>query len=209
MGHLCHGTRDGPYLLPEYNLSADSSITDEALMIAFQHQGQSTAFNTLYQRYHNQLYRYLFNRLNDRNQTDELFQDIWARVIKTRYKVQAKASFRTWFYTIARNRLIDEYRKSAFNVVNVVNPEHYQDELVDAESPEKQLSRDQDNHAILNNLKRLPREQQDVFLLKAESGLSLQEIADITGENFETTKSRYRYAIQKLAQLLDESHEPG
>lgn len=186
-------------------MSVESSDTDETLMTAFQQQGQSIAFNTLYQRYQNQLYRYLLNRLSDSNRTDELFQDIWARVIKTRYEIKANASFRTWLYTIARNRLIDEYRKKTFNIVSVDAPDCYEhSDLAETDSPEKQLSRQQDNHAILDTLKQLPREQQDVFLLKAESGLSLQEIADITGENFETTKSRYRYAVQKLAQLLEE-----
>ena len=179
-------------------MSVDSSQTDEALMLAFQRQGQANAFNLLYQRYQTQLYRYLLNRLGDHHNTDELFQDIWARIIKTRYEVKSNASFRTWLYTIARNRLIDHYRSNQIKLVEIEDSHP-----VDNAGPDEQLIQAENDNDILHAVRQLPREQQDVFLLKVESGMSLQEIADLSGEGFETIKSRYRYAIQKLGQLLD------
>lgn len=56
--------------------------------------------------------------------------------------------------------------------------------------------------AILNAVAQLPAEQRSAFLLQAEGELSVEEIADATGSNFETVKSRLRYARAKLRQLL-------
>jgi RNA polymerase sigma-70 factor (ECF subfamily) len=56
-------------------------------------------------------------------------------------------------------------------------------------------------------LRSLPDEQRDVFLLHEEAGLSLDEIATVTGCKRETAKSRLRYAVRKLREALDESPE--
>src|SRR6202035_495271 len=56
--------------------------------------------------------------------------------------------------------------------------------------------------AILNAVAQLPAEHRSAFLLQAEGDLSVEEIADATGSNFETVKSRLRYARAKLRQLL-------
>ena len=54
-------------------------------------------------------------------------------------------------------------------------------------------------------LQALPEEQREVFILKEETGLSLAEIAQTTGDSFETVKSRLRYAVKKLKQALDDN----
>ena len=70
--------------------------------------------------------------------------------------------------------------------------------------PDEQfLTEDQDTN-LQEAITRLPPEQKEVFLLKLESGLDLQTIADITGVNRETVKSRLRYATGKLKKMLRE-----
>lgn len=181
-------------------MSYDDSTHDELLMQAFQERGDMSAFNRLYQRYHSQLYRYLCNRVSQKVDGDELFQDIWAKVIKAKYVAQSGASFRTWLYTIARNRLTDYFRQRNISLVDMSAEE----EAVDDQGPDEKMIESQGSAAILTMVKALPQQQQDVFLLKVESGLSIQEIADIYGENSETIKSRYRYAVKRLAELLEQ-----
>ena len=181
-------------------MSASSSKTDEELMQDFQLHGNSDAFNALYARYNTVLYGYLKNRIGGNANVDELFQDIWTNIIKAHYQEQSNASFRTWLFTIARNRTTDFYRRTALRAMDT---ETNESDPVDFDSPDEQLSRSQHNQSILAAMQQLPIEQRDVFLLKTESGLSLQDIANVTGDSFEATKSRYRYAVKKLSQILD------
>jgi len=154
----------------------------------------------LYQRYRSPLYRYLNNRLSNTDDTDELFQDIWTSIIHGQFTHTGNASFRTWFYTVARNRLYDYYRKNRIGLASVEDVS----EMVDTESPDIQLAHKQESKAFQRLVEQLPPRQLDVFLLKVESGLSLQEIAQVCGENLDTIKSRYRYAVNKLSQLLED-----
>ena len=62
----------------------------------------------------------------------------------------------------------------------------------------------QEGAALARALAQLPGEQRDAFLLHIEAELSVEEVADLTGSTFETTKSRLRYARAKLRELLSE-----
>ena len=85
---------------------------DETLMLRYR-DGDAGAFEHLYARHKGSLYRYLLRQCGQPAVAEELFQDIWLKLIAARggYAVQAK--FSTWLYRIAHNRLVDHYRASA------------------------------------------------------------------------------------------------
>ena len=166
--------------------------------------GDADAFEILYQRYKAPLYRFVLRQCGQQT-TDELFQDIWLKVIKSRSHYQVKASFKTWLYHLARNRIIDQYRKN--NLCLVDNNVRTLDSVTSATvvSPEKNLQRQTQYEILLDAIAQLPAEQKEAFLLREEAGLSVEQIADTCGINFETAKSRLRYAVKKLRQKLGES----
>ena len=166
--------------------------------------GDADAFEILYQRYKAPLYGFVLRQCGQQT-TDELFQDIWLKVIKSRSHYQVKASFKTWLYHLARNRIIDQYRKN--NLCLVDNNVRTLDSITSATvvSPEKNLQRQTQYEILLDAIAGLPAEQKEAFLLREEAGLSVEQIADTCGINFETAKSRLRYAIKKLRQKLGES----
>src|SRR5690606_28856669 len=101
----------GLTLLP-VNEAAPASIPepgDEALMLAYA-GGDAGAFEQLYQRHRLRLYRYLLGQLRDGALAEELFQDVWQKVIAARAGWRPEASFATWLYRIAHNRLADHWR---------------------------------------------------------------------------------------------------
>ena len=163
--------------------------------------GDAEAFDVLYQRYKAPLYRFVL-RQSSQETVDELFQDIWLKVINARHRYQVKASFRTWLYHLARNRVIDLYRRN-----NIRPVESNMDELETAVNtstaqPEKHLQTQSQYEVLLEAIAELPTEQKEVFLLREEAGLSIEQIAETCGTNFETTKSRLRYALDKLRHRL-------
>lgn len=181
--------------------------TDENLMMRFG-RGEAAAFEALYQRHESRLFRYLFRQLRDQANADDVMQDVWFAVARNARRYQPTAKFTTWLFTLAHNRMIDVIRKNRPQVSlddsDAADETALQDRLpADARAqPERQAQAAQEGAALLAAVSRLPADQRSAFLLQAEGDLSLEEIAAATGANFETVKSRLRYARAKLKQLL-------
>ncbi|MDM3871992.1 sigma-70 family RNA polymerase sigma factor [Porticoccus sp. W117] len=173
-------------------------MDDHALMRAWQ-EGDGTAFEQLYRHHKDSLLRFLWRQVGD-SAAEELFQDIWMKVIKARLRYRPTASFKTWLYTIARNRLLDHYRSQQRQ------PMMEWDEtqpLLAASDPQGESANHQQVQRLLALLKTLPTEQREVFLLKEEAGFTVPEIARLIDCSLEAAKSRLRYAIKKLQQGME------
>src|SRR5919206_4230632 len=89
---------------------------DEELMLAYR-DGNAAAFETLYARHRARLYRFVLRSVKSRALGEELFQEIWIRVIEARSRYAPQARFTTWLYTIAHNHLVDHWRKRGLTLV--------------------------------------------------------------------------------------------
>ena len=168
--------------------------------------GRAAAFDTLYARHKGGVYRYLLRHCGNAGIADELFQDVWMNAIRARDRYAPTAKFTTWLYTLAHHRIIDHWRASG--QVQLASIDDDNDEgtraAVDAlpasrrEEPEAHVAARQLREQLHAALATLPAVQRDAFLLQHEGGLSLAEIAELTGVGQETVKSRLRYAVGKL-----------
>jgi len=183
------------------NDSADSS--DESLMLAYA-AGDVVSFETLYGRHRTRLYRFLVRQLRDGALADELFQDIWQRVIAARQGWKPEAAFSTWLYRIAHNRLADHWRALQHRPPAPDNADERTERVQDPDTPERSLSDFEQRRRLQRALDELPAEQREVVLLRLEQELTLEEIGDVTGVGRETVKSRLRYAMDKLRSRLNE-----
>lgn len=162
--------------------------------------GDVRAFEALYRRHKDPLYRYLLRGCGDRDIAAELFQDTWARLIRARGDWQPRGRFAAWLYRLAHNRLMDHFRlaRLATQPLDEANDPPADDRA----QPERLAQAAQQGRRILQALALLPAEQRTAFLLKEEGGLTLEEIAAVTEVGRETVKSRLRYALAKLRQEL-------
>ncbi len=164
--------------------------------------GDSAAFETLYARHRGPLYRY-FVRQVARNAVDDLFQDVWLRVIKSQARYRPDAPFAAYLFRIAHNILVDHYRREG-RAPELTSVEYL--DLADAGAgPERELTQLELRAAISQALTDLPAAQREAFLLHEEAGLTLEQIAEVVGTGRETIKSRLRYAVNRLRQELLES----
>jgi RNA polymerase sigma-70 factor (ECF subfamily) len=184
-----------------------SDISDEDLMMSYG-AGDADAFDALYQRYKDPLYRFVL-RQSGPDAVDELFQDIWLKVINARHSYQVKASFKTWLYHLARNRIIDLYRRNSIRPVDNNADDLDKFANTSVAQPEIQMQTQSQFEVLLDAISGLPREQREVFLLREEAGLSIEQIAEACGINFETAKSRLRYAVGKLRDKLNRQAGEG
>ena len=184
-----------------YAAAMDTAPEDSALMLRYC-DGDVAAFETLYRRHNDALYRYLLRLCRHREQAEDVFQEVWGKIIKARDSYRPTAKFTTFLYRVAHNCFIDNIRRNKRHARTVdVEPDTQPHA---GELPELQVERSLARRRLNAALAELPDEQRDVFLLYEEAGLSLDEIASITGSNRETAKSRLRYATKKLRIAIDE-----
>lgn len=169
---------------------------DEALMIAYSN-GDADAFATLYARHSGPLYRFIRRQCTSAV-VDELYQDVWTRLIAARHRYEPSAKFSTYLYHMARNRLIDYFRSSGRNLEDAANDSLPEARVVTGQQPEMIAQTRQQASRLLSLIDALPHEQREAFLLHEEAGLALDQIGEVTGVGRETVKSRLRYALSRL-----------
>lgn len=173
--------------------------SDETLMLRYA-AGEAAAFAPLYARHKDGVWRYLLRGCHNEASTAELYQDVWASVVKSRHSYQATARFATWLYRLTHNRLVDHWR--ATKPHEALDEEAQALIAQDHETPSARAVQCEQGARLLAALAALAPEQREAFLLQAEGGLSLEEIATTQGVGRETVKSRLRYALVKLRKEL-------
>ncbi len=184
-----------------YASRMDHIPEDSALMLRYQ-DGDVTAFETLYRRHNDALYRYLLRLCQHRANAEDVFQEVWGKIVKARASYRPTAKFTTFMYRVAHNCFIDHVRRNKRHANNTeLEPDLY---AGTTESPDTITERCLARERLVLALADLPEEQRDAFLLHEEAGLSIDQIASVTGSNRETAKSRLRYAVSKLRAAIQE-----
>jgi RNA polymerase sigma-70 factor (ECF subfamily) len=168
---------------------------DDAGLMALYAAGDGRAFEILYRRHRGPLYRYI-TRLRAAD-ADAIFQDVWLAVIRGRGRYEPSARFSTFLFSIAHRRVIDGRRRD--RPTDAV-PEALPDTMPD---PARLAEGAALGQALNLALDSLPGEQREAFLLRAEGGLSVREIADVTGVTYETAKSRLKYCHRALREKME------
>lgn len=183
------------------------TMDDAQLMLAYA-RGDADAFEVLYGRHKRALLQYITNSCGSESFANELFQDVWLRVINGRDTYRAQSPFNAWLYRIARHRLIDHYRNQgrAPRMENIEdkNLKNVFQLSLSPLTPEQQASIKQRENELYGALQQLPDVQREAVLLRHIAGMSIAEIAVVVETGTETIKSRLRYAISKLRTMLEQ-----
>jgi len=177
-------------------------VATEDLIRRFQ-RGQPGAFDALFERYKDYVYRIALFITRNSGDAEEATQETFLDLLRAlpRFKIQGPARFETWLYRITVNRCRSRFRRKR-------PPSADWDELADElvagvnGDPERSALRRETRDAIWQAVNHLPDAQRQVIALRYLSDLSYDEIAEALGVNPGTIKSRLFYAHQALHKSL-------
>jgi RNA polymerase sigma factor (sigma-70 family) len=162
--------------------------------------------------YGGQLLGFIRQRVGSQEDAEDILQDVWYQ-LSTVPEIEAIEQVGSWLYRVARNRIVDKYRKQK---PESLSDHTFEDEdgefyfkdilLTDDGTPETVYMRELFWEQLTMALEELPENQRNVFIWNELEDQTFQEIADRTGENIKTLISRKRYAVQHLRKRLESTY---
>ena len=163
-------------------------------------RGESAAFGLLYDRHVAAIYRYVYYRVRDDAEAEDLTSDVFMRALKAMPRYEPRQAFLAWLYRIARNAVIDRARKGNRQVSFEDALEHPGvDKIVE---PDAEILAHSDSAVLRQALGKLTPLQQEVVVLRFLEGYSTEEIAVIVGKREGTVRGIQFRAIGALRQLI-------
>jgi len=178
---------------------------EDRLLLRQLRHGSQDALRRIYEKYRRELFTIAVSLLGDWDLAEDCLHDVFVRLAGSADGVRVASNLKAYLASCMINRARDEIRRRAKRVGCLT------DDLAccSAEpSVMERLIHHEQAAALLHATQRLPREQREVFVLHAQTGLAFREIARIQETPLRTVHSRYRYAIEKLRELLQEGTEP-
>jgi len=186
------------------------SLEDGDLVTTFL-AGEERAFDELVERYQGRLLSFISRTIGDRDRAEDLVQEVFIRVYRHLARFDRTKKFSTWIYTIGSNLAKNELRNRSRNplVLFQTIKAKFEDEdrpleFEDVHSRPDDLFRKRHlREAVEQSVGQLPAHHREVFVLRELEGKSYEEIAEITGVNLGTVKSRLNRARAAFAELVE------
>ena len=185
------------------------AMDDSAVVTAFL-GGEERAFSELVTRYQTRLLNFVYRTIGDRERAEDLVQEVFIRVYRHISRFDRSKKFSTWIYTIASNLAKNELRNRSRNplvLFQTIKAKFEDDErplqFEDVHSRPDDLFRKRHlREMVEQSVSKLPSHHREVFVLRELEGKSYEEIAEITGVNLGTVKSRLNRARTAFADII-------
>jgi RNA polymerase sigma-70 factor, ECF subfamily len=186
-----------------------AELDDSGLVARFL-EGEKRAFTELVGRYQARLLNFVYRTTGDRERAEDLVQETFIRVYRHLHRFDQSKKFSTWVYTIASNLAKNELRNRSRNplvLFQTIRKNHESDskplEWEDNTYRPDDLFRKRHLRALVESaVDQLPEHHRTVFILREMEGKTYEEIAEITGCNLGTVKSRLNRARNNFAQVI-------
>ena len=172
--------------------------TEDSNIINANRGSEAESFGSLYEQYLPKIFQYVSYRVGDRITAEDLTSDIFNKALTNFTKYDSrKAAFSTWIYSIARNTVIDYYRKRS-NEQKLRNKEAESGAIAFSASPEEELSRSEEARKLHDCLSLLKPTEQELISLKFSGEMTNREISRITGLSESNVGTILCRAMRKL-----------
>ena len=184
-----------------------NQVTDERLLAAAA-SGDTKAFQILYQRYRDPIFRFAYRMLGSVEAAEDVAHDCFLSLIRQPERFDStKASFRTYFYAAARNQAAKHY--NSFGREITLNDLSQEPVAAERDEPMARVLDDELASEVAGAIASLPPLQREALVLFEYEQLSLAEIAEIVGVDANTVKARLFRAREKLRSKLERYFRSG
>jgi len=192
--------KPSPNTLPVDPVSPDGPDDEDRNLALRAGKGDAAAFGALYDRYVEAVYRYVFYRVRNDADAEDLVSDVFLRALRAIPRYEPRVAFLAWLYRIARNAVIDRGRRSRIQISFEDALAHPGvDHVVEPDASILALS---DKEAVRGALAKLTPLQQEVIVLRFVEGYSTQEIATLVGKREGTVRGIQFRALEALRTLI-------
>lgn len=196
--------------VPEEVSLAEGETPDEELVLKSQ-KGDVHAFEELVERYHGKIYGLTYNMTSNREDAEDLTQEVFVKAFEALPKFRGKSSFYTWLYRIAVNKTINyrkkRNRKRALSLDQFdqdIKTDDVYHELTTKGSPLRNMSLSELQIKLNEALQNLSEKHRTVVVMHDMQGIPHDEIAKVVGASVGTVRSRLFYARRQMQAELSE-----
>ena len=178
--------------------------TPDSVLIVAAKNGDNAAWETLFERYRRPVYAFVSRMLNgDAMTADDIFQDLWIKVMNKICTYQEDGKFAAWLFSIARNQVLEYFRreKSRAKIGKVTDDGELPEQISSSHSPVSALAEKELSERLEELLNELPPEQKEVFIMR-QNNLSFKEIAAIQKCPVNTALGRMHNCLKFLRHKL-------
>ncbi|WP_112181212.1 sigma-70 family RNA polymerase sigma factor [Paraliobacillus zengyii] len=172
-----------------------------------------TTFEDIYNKYHQDLFQYIFYMVKDKSLAEDLIQEVYIKVLKSYDSFRGESSEKTWLFSIARHTTMDSFRKQTRNKQRLIDFLNFNKQASDFKDtsrlPEEIVILDEELKDIYYQLDKCSLDQKQVLILRYLQSLTIQETADIMGCSTSKVKTTQHRALKKLQTLLRDQQERG
>jgi RNA polymerase sigma-70 factor (ECF subfamily) len=184
-------------------------VLPDAVLVKNYMSGDESALATLIQRHQSKIFGFIYSKVNDRDLSEDIFQDTFIKVIKT-LKSQSyneEGKFLPWVMRIAHNLVVDHFRKAKKMPLQRETDEYSVFNFMtdNGLNIEGQMISDQVASDLTKLLDELPEDQKEVLVMRMYQDLSFKEIAELTGVSINTALGRMRYALLNLRKIIEKN----
>jgi RNA polymerase sigma-70 factor (ECF subfamily) len=189
---------------PDSESVADLNASGDEELVRLAQQGNLDAFTSLYERYLPMVYNRVRYVVPEQD-AEDVTQEIFIGMLKSLKNFKGQSQFSTWLRTLTNRRVADYYRRRSRRGTQI---DADVSEVDPQKAPQLQIAASaaaiEDRVMLRQALRAMPKNYQEVLLLRFAEGLQFNEIAQVRGQSLEATKSMFRRAVAALRTHLGE-----
>ncbi|MCA1054686.1 RNA polymerase sigma factor SigX [Rossellomorea aquimaris] len=170
-----------------------------------------SVFDELYAKYHQDVFNFLIYMVHNRQQAEDLVQEVYIRVLKSYQNFEGKSSEKTWLFSIAKNVAIDHFRKQRNWKARLLDKFDWsRQELASGDATPEEIAVENENIQVLYQcLKQCTTDYRLVIIMRYLQGLSIKETAEILEWSESKVKTTQHRALKKLKEEMNERARKG
>lgn len=179
---------------------------EEKIYISLLKAGNSFAFERLYFKYSKKLYNFAFNFLKNKEDAEEIVQNVFMKIWETRLEIDPELSFGGYIFRIAKNMLINKFKKKLTEKVYIdYLLTTHEDTILPVEQEIHYLELNQEIERLISSL---PSKRREIFQLSQHEGLTYREIAKKLNISVNTVNTQISKSLEHIRYHLREKFFP-